>query len=77
MTQLVRMALRHAAGLTRLSTLVSMHSDAPRDIEPLIGEAVDIIVHIERHPDKGRVVRELLEVFGFDRAKQTYTIASI
>ena len=32
-----------AAGLTRLSTLVSMHSDAPRDIDSLIGEAVDVL----------------------------------
>lgn len=60
-----------AAGLTRLSTLVSMHPNAPRDIEPLIGEAVDIVVHIAR-TEKGRIVRELLEVEGFDRSKQEY-----
>jgi type IV secretion system protein VirB11 len=65
-----------AAGLTRLSTLVSMNRDAPREIEPLIGEAVDIVVHIAR-TEKGRIVRELLEVFGFDRAKQTYTMAAV
>ena len=41
-----------AAGLTRLSTLVSMHPDAPREIEPLIGEAVDLVIHIERRPGK-------------------------
>ena len=58
-----------AAGLTRLSTLVSMHRDAPREIEPLIGEAVDVIVHITP-TDKSRVVREILEVFGFDRSTQ-------
>ena len=60
-----------ASGLTRLSTLVSMNPDAPREIEPLIGEAVDIIVHIAR-TDKGRVVREILEVTNFDRTKQVY-----
>jgi type IV secretion system protein TrbB len=60
-----------AAGLTRLSTLVSMSKEAPRDIESLIGEAVDIIVHIARRQE-GRIVRELLEVIGYDRTKQRY-----
>jgi type IV secretion system protein TrbB len=64
-----------AAGLTRLSTLVSMHPDAPREIEPLIGEAVDFIVHIAR-TDKGRVVREILRVIDFDRRNQLYNIES-
>ena len=45
-------------------------------IESLIGEAVDVIVHIAR-TDKGRVVREVLEVEDFDRAKQTYTVKSL
>ena len=62
-----------AAGLTRLSTLVSMSKDAPRDIESLIGEAVDVIIHITR-TEKGRIVRELLEVESFDRATQTYKV---
>jgi type IV secretion system protein TrbB len=65
-----------AAGLTRLSTLVSMHSDAPRDIDSLIGEAVDVVVHIARTA-KGRMVKEILEVFGFDRAKQNYTVNKV
>jgi P-type conjugative transfer ATPase TrbB len=60
------------AGLARLSTLVSMHPDAPREIEPLIGEAVDVIVHIARTEGGGRLVREVLEVINFDRAKQVY-----
>jgi type IV secretion system protein TrbB len=64
------------AGLTRLLSLVSRNQEAPRDIEPLIGEAVDVIVHIERTA-KGRVVREILQVFGFDRATQTYSMAGI
>ena len=54
-----------------------MHPNAPHGlIESLIGEAVDVIVHIAR-TDKGRVVREVLEVFGFDRAKQTYTMNNL
>jgi P-type conjugative transfer ATPase TrbB len=62
-----------AAGLTRLSTLVSMHPDAPREIEPLIGEAVDIVVHIAR-TEKSRVVREILKVVDFDRRNQAYNM---
>jgi type IV secretion system protein VirB11 len=66
-----------APGLNRLSTLVSMHPNAPRGmIESLIGEAVDVIVHIAR-TDKGRVVREILEVIDFDRAKQVYNMRSV
>lgn len=61
-----------AAGLNRLSTLVAMHPNAPRGmIESLIGEAVDVIVHIARK-DGGRVVREILEVQDYERSKQAY-----
>jgi type IV secretion system protein VirB11 len=61
-----------AAALNRLCTLVAMHPNAPHGlIESLIGEAVDIIIHIAR-TDKGRVVREILEVQEFDRVTQTY-----
>ena len=38
------------AGLSRLAMLISMHPDAPRPLEPLIGEAVHLIVHIARTP---------------------------
>jgi P-type conjugative transfer ATPase TrbB len=61
------------SGLTRLSSLVSMSKEAPRDIESLIGEAVDLIVHIERTKES-RVVREIIQVTGYDRAKQRYEI---
>jgi type IV secretion system protein TrbB len=65
------------AGLNRLSTLVSMHPNAPRGmIESLIGEAVDVIVHIAR-TDKGRVVREILEVIDFDRRNQVYNLNAV
>lgn len=53
------------AGLVRLQMLVSMHRDAPSHVEPLIAEAVDVIVHISRTPD-GRRVREVLEVLGLN-----------
>lgn len=53
------------AGLTRLMMLVSMHPDAPSPIEPLIGEAVHVIVHIERTPE-GRRISEILSVLGYE-----------
>jgi type IV secretion system protein VirB11 len=53
----------HAA-LSRLAMLISMHPDSPRPIEPLIGEAVHLIVHISRTPE-GRRVQEIVEVLGF------------
>lgn len=53
-----------AAGLTRLKSLITRHPCAPTEIEPLIGEAVHLVVHIE--PTKeGRRVQELLEVSGY------------
>lgn len=53
------------AGLDRLAMLISMHPDSPRPIEPLIGEAVHIVIHIARTPE-GRRVKEILEVFGYE-----------
>src|SRR3546814_9411872 len=42
---------RSEAGLSRLALLISMHPDSPRPIEPLIGDAVHLIVHIARTPE--------------------------
>lgn len=53
------------AGLSRLAMLISMHPDAPRPIEPLIGEAVHLLVHITR-TSEGRCVQEILEVDGYE-----------
>ena len=44
--------------------LISMHPESPRPIEPLIGEAVHVIVHIARTPE-GRCVQEILVVAGY------------
>lgn len=52
------------AGLDRLLQLVSMNEHAPRSIEPLIGEAVHVVVHIARTPDSRRV-QEILEVSNY------------
>jgi type IV secretion system protein VirB11 len=51
------------AGLLRLRMLVGMHADAPREVDPLIAEAVDVVVHIARTPT-GRRVQEIVEVVG-------------
>lgn len=53
------------AGLTRLATLISMNQSAPRLIEPLIGEAVHIIVHIAK-TSQGRKVKEIIEISGYE-----------
>jgi len=52
------------AGLDRLAMLISMHPDSPKPIEPLIGEAVHVVVHIAR-TQEGRRIQEILEVTGF------------
>ena len=53
------------AGLDRLAMLISMHPDSPKPIEPLIGEAVHVVVHIARTPDGSRRIQEILEVSGY------------
>ena len=50
--------------LSRLKSLVSMHPESPKPIEPVIAEAVHLIVHIEKTP-QGRLVQEVLEVSGY------------
>lgn len=59
------------SALARLSTLISMHPNAPRDLESLIGESVDLIVDIAR-TKTGRIVREILQVESFDKVTQRY-----
>lgn len=56
------------SGLDRLAMLISMHPDAPKPIEPLIGEAVHVVIHIARTPD-GRRVQEILEVSGYENGR--------
>lgn len=52
------------AGLDRLVMLVSMHGDAPRNIEPLIGEAVHMVIHIARTKE-GRAIQGMIEILGY------------
>jgi len=53
------------AGLDRLAMLISMHPESPSPIEPLIGEAVHLIIHISKTPEGNRRVEEILEVTGY------------
>ena len=53
------------AGLDRLAMLISMHPDSPKPIEPLIGEAVHVVVHIARTADGSRRIQGILEVSGY------------
>lgn len=59
--------------LTRFANLVMRsHSQATfSDVEAEIGEAVELLVHIERQPDR-RAVREVLALRGYDRRSQQF-----
>ncbi|UJO99285.1 MAG: Flp pilus assembly complex ATPase component TadA, partial [Nitrosomonas sp.] len=54
------------SGLTRLESLISRNLLAPKEIMPLIAEAVDMVVHITRTPH-GRKIQQIIEVQGFKR----------
>lgn len=58
--------------LTRLKSLVSRNESAPAEIEPLIGEAVHVVIFIARTPEGQRRVQEITEISGF-RAGQYIT----
>ena len=62
------------SSLTRLETLISMNPRAPRDIPRLIGEVQPVLVHIAK-TNKGRVLREILEVGGYSDG--SYRIKSL
>lgn len=57
------------AGLDRLEMLISMHPDSPSPIQPLIGEAVDVLVHIARTPSGSRRIQEIVEVSGYSNGQ--------
>ncbi|MER0217299.1 MAG: P-type conjugative transfer ATPase TrbB [Nitrosomonas sp.] len=52
------------SGLARLESLISRNPSAPKEIMPLIAEAVDMVVHITRTPN-GRKIQQIIEVQGF------------
>ncbi|EAM5005918.1 TPA: P-type conjugative transfer ATPase TrbB [Escherichia coli] len=53
------------SALTRLRSLISRNPFAPREIEPVIGEAVNVIVQISKTTE-GRRIKEIREVQGFE-----------
>lgn len=53
-----------SAGLDRLKSMITRNASAPKAIEPLIGEAVHVIVHIAR-TETGRRIESILEVAGY------------
>lgn len=57
------------AGLAKLLLYISMHPDSPSPIEPLIGEAVHVVVNIAKKPDGGRHIREIIEVLGYENGQ--------
>jgi type IV secretion system protein VirB11 len=57
-----------AEGLTRLKSLVSRNKSAPAEIEPLIGEAVHVVISIARTPE-GRSIQEILEITGHENGR--------
>lgn len=50
--------------LDRLKSLITRHESAPKEIEPLIGKVVHMIIHIAK-TESGRRVKEIIEVQGF------------
>jgi len=53
------------SGLTRLKSLITRNSSAPKNIEPIIAEAVHVIVNIVR-TEGGRKVNEIIEILGYE-----------
>lgn len=63
----------HASGgLTKLGLYVSQHPHAPKPLEPLIGEAVHLVVHIVLTP-AGRRVQDVLSVTGYRDGQYQFT----
>jgi len=56
------------AGLSKLALYISMNQDYPKPIEPLIAEAVQVVVHITRCA-AGRRIDDILEVQGYEQGQ--------
>lgn len=57
------------SALTRLKALITRNESAPHDIEPLIGEAVHVIVHIARTEEGSRRVKGIIEIYGYENGR--------
>ena len=56
------------SALTRLRSLISRNPCAPREIEPVIGEAVNVIVQISK-TSEGRRIKEIREIQGYENGE--------
>lgn len=56
------------AALMRLKSLITRNNSAPNEIEPLIGEAVHLIIQIAR-TSKGPRIQEIMQVSGYEDGK--------
>jgi pilus assembly protein CpaF len=65
-------ALRRFANLVLRSNAQATFSD----IEAEIGEAVDLVIHVDREPGR-RVIREVLQLNGYDRSKQSFQMEPV
>jgi pilus assembly protein CpaF len=65
-------ALRRFANLVLRSNSQATFSD----IEAEIGEAVDFVVHVDREPGR-RVIREVLQLNGYDRSTQSFRLEQV
>lgn len=63
-------------GLSRLRGLVSRSPHAPHCIEEVIGEAVQLIVFMER-TQAGRRVKEMLAVDGYSTGTHEYAVRDL
>ena len=63
-------------GLSRVRGLVSRSPSAPRCVKEVIGEAVQVLVFIERTPS-GRRIREILAVDGYSPRNQEYQLREL
>lgn len=61
------------AGLIRLEQLIAEATPAP--MQTLIAEAIDLVVFITKTP-QGRMVKEIIQVKGFDTTKGIYKIST-
>jgi len=61
------------AGLIRLEQLIAEATSAP--MQTLIAEAIDLVVFITKTP-QGRMIKEIIQVKGFDTTKGIYKIST-
>lgn len=62
------------AGLTRIEQLIAEVSNNPQPA--VIAEAINLIVFIQKTP-KGRIVKEIMSVEGYDLSKNIYTVQGV